>query len=173
MNLYLRLLWLLTARRFRSRVDPIGPCHTPFRVWPTDLDVFMHVNNGVYLSMMDLGRVDLMARSGLMDKLQSRGWHPVVTSQTIQYRRSLRLFERFEIVTRVLAWDDKFILVQQEFVRRGEVVATALMRGRFLSRAGNVPMSEIIAMAGNPGPPTDVSDYARAWNATQSTWQGS
>lgn len=173
MNLYLRLLWLLIARRFRSRVEPIGPCRTPFRVWPTDLDVFMHVNNGVYLSMMDLGRVDLMARSGLMEKLNARGWHPVVTSQTIQYRRSLRLFETFDIVTRVLSWDDKYILLQQEFVRRSEVVATALMRGRFRSREGNVAMSEIIALAGDPALPADVSEYARQWNATQASWQGS
>jgi YbgC/YbaW family acyl-CoA thioester hydrolase len=173
MNLWLRLLWLMVVGRFRSRVDPLGPCRTPFRVWPSDLDVFMHVNNGVYLSMMDLARVDLMARSGLLAKIRARGWHPVVTSQTIQYRRSLRLLEQFEIVTRVLAWDDKYILLQQEFERRGEVVATALMRGRFRSREGNVAMTEIVALAGNPAPPANVSDFARQWNATQSSWQGS
>lgn len=173
MNLLFRFLWLLIVGRFRARVPPLGPCATPFRVWPTDLDVFMHVNNGVYLSMMDLARIDLMTRSGIAGEIRRRGWHPVVTSQTIQYRRSLRPFERFDIVTRVLDWDDKYILLSQEFVRRGETVATALMRGRFLSNEGNVPMSEIVGIAGNPPKPTDLSDYARQWNAVQATWQGS
>lgn len=168
MNLYLRLLWTLLVARFRSRATPLGPVATPFRVWPTDLDVLMHVNNGVYLSMMDLGRIDLMLRSGLFATVNERGWYPVVTAQTIQYRRSLKLFDRFEIVTRVLSWDDKAITLEQRFVRGGEQIATALMRGRFLSRAGGtVPMSELIAAAGNPTPPTDVPEYAREWDALQ------
>src|SRR5687768_7148163 len=116
MNLFFRLLWTLVAARFRSRVPTLGPVQTPFRVWPTDLDVLMHVNNGVYLSMMDLGRIDLMTRSGLFATINERGWYPVVTAQTIQYRRSLKLFDRFDIVTRVLAWDDKTIMLEQRFV---------------------------------------------------------
>ena len=168
MNLFMRLLWTLMVARFRSRVPALGPVATPFRVLPTDLDVLMHVNNGVYLSMMDLGRIDLMMRSGLFATINERGWYPVVVAQTIQYRRSLKLFDRFEIVTRVLAWDDKAIMLEQRFVRRGEEVATALMRGRFLKRAGGtVPMSDLIAAAGNPAAPVDVPSYAREWNAAQ------
>jgi YbgC/YbaW family acyl-CoA thioester hydrolase len=172
LNLFFRFLWLLLVSRFRSRVDVLGPCATPYRVWPTDLDVFMHVNNGVYLSMMDLARMDLMSRSGLMQPIRARGWYPVVTAQTIQYRRSLKLFDRFDIVTRVLAWTDKEILVSQQFVRNRIVVASALMRGRFLSKQGSVPMSEIIALAGNPKPPTDVPEFARQWSDAQDVWQG-
>lgn len=173
MNLFARLFWLMLTRRFRAPVAMLGPCVTSFRVWPTDLDVFRHVNNGVYLSMMDLGRVDLMDRSGLLAAIKAQGWYPVVMSQTIQYRRSLRVFQRFDIVTRVLAWDDKAILLQQEFTRGGETYATALIRGRFLSRSGSVPMADVIALAGNPAPPTDVSDYATQWNSAQASWQGS
>src|SRR6185503_3961101 len=29
------------------------------RVWPNDLDLNIHVNNGRYLTLMDLGRMDL------------------------------------------------------------------------------------------------------------------
>ena len=168
MNLYFRLFWTLVAARFRSRAPTLGPVATPFRVLPTDLDVLMHVNNGVYLSMMDLGRIDLMMRSGLFATINERGWYPVVVAQTIQYRRSLKLFDRFDIVTRVLAWDDKAIMLEQRFVRRGEEVATALMRGRFLKRSGGtVPMPELIAAAGNPPTPTDIPAYALEWNAAQ------
>jgi YbgC/YbaW family acyl-CoA thioester hydrolase len=171
-NLYFRFLWLLLTSRFRSRVDSLGPCATPFRVMLTDLDVLMHVNNGVYLSMMDLGRIDMMARSGLMPMVRARGWYPVVLAQTIQYRRSLTLFQRFEIVTRVLAWDDKAILIEQQFVRRGEVVATALVRALFLSKNGKVPISELLVLVGNPTMPDTVPEYARSWNLAVTQWQG-
>jgi acyl-CoA thioesterase FadM len=169
-----RLAWLLLTHRFRARVSPLGPVRTAFRVWPTDLDVLMHVNNGVYLSLMDLGRVDLMMRSGMVRAIRARGWHPVVVAQTIQYRRSLKLLDRFDIVTRVVLWDDKAILLAQEFVRPGgETVATALVRGRFLSSSGTVPIGDLIASVGNPGQPADAPAYAREWNSAQATWQGS
>ena len=38
---------------------------SPFRVWPHDLDTSLHMNNGRYWTLMDLGRADLMIRSGL------------------------------------------------------------------------------------------------------------
>lgn len=174
MNHLFRLVWLLLRARFQARVSILGPARTAFRVWPTDLDVLMHVNNGVYLSLMDLGRVDLMLRSGMYHRFRARGWYPVVVAQTIQYRRSLTLFQPFEIETRVLGWDDKAILLAQEFHRpNGEVLATALVRARFLSKTGTVPMQEFIAALGDPAPPGEIPAYAREWNASQASWQGS
>jgi hypothetical protein len=64
----------------------------------------------------------------------ARGWYPVVA--TIQFRRSLRLLQRFEIETRVLAWDDKAFLIEQRFLRGEQPVAHALVRAPFLSRDG-------------------------------------
>ncbi len=47
-----------------------------FRVLPTDLDVLGHMNNGVYLSIMDLGRMDLLQRSGIWSRLFGAGIFP-------------------------------------------------------------------------------------------------
>src|SRR5687768_16441057 len=33
-----------------------------FHVWPGDLDFFGHMNNGRFLTLMDSGRFDIMAR---------------------------------------------------------------------------------------------------------------
>ena len=89
MNLFLRLAWLMVTARFRPRCDMLGPCRTRFRVWLTDLDVLGHVNNGVYLSLMDLGRVDLLLRSGVLAKVRARGWQrPATDSSTAAARRA-------------------------------------------------------------------------------------
>jgi len=174
-NLLLRLVWLAIIGRFRSPVSVLGPCRTPFRVLPTDLDVLRHVNNGVYFSLMDLARVDLMRRAGLLAKLASRGWYPVVMAETIQFRRSLTLFQRFTIVTRVLTWDEKGILLEQRFERRGETIARALLRSRFLSRkGGSIPTADILALADvpfSPAPELALDEDAR-WNADNSSWIG-
>ncbi len=134
MNLILRLLALPFLSRRRPEVSPLGPCRTPFRVWPTDLDVLRHVNNGVYLSLMDLARVDLMNRAGFTPGLRKQGWYPVVVAETISFRRSLTLFQRFEIISEVIGWDDKAFYLTQDFERDGVVVASAVLKARFLGR---------------------------------------
>ena len=147
---------------------------TPFRVWPTDLDVNRHMNNGKYLSIMDLGRVDLMVRSGLHRAVRRAGMYPVVASQTIRYRRSLEPFQRFELRTRVVGWDERFLYVQQAFVAGGEVKAAAVVKGLFLRESGGrVLPREVVALAGIdddalelPGWVTDwVASEDRAWDS--------
>ena len=64
MNLWFRLAFLILSSVFRPKIDPVAETsHLRFRVWPHDLDTSMHLNNGRYWTLMDLGRADLMLRS--------------------------------------------------------------------------------------------------------------
>lgn len=173
MNRWLRLLWFMLAVRSRARVPPLGPCRTPFRVWPTDLDVFRHMNNGIYLTIMDIARLDLLTRSGVWAKVRALGWYPVVVAETVQFRRSLNLFERFEIETRLIGWDEKAIVIEQQFWRGPEAVAHALVRARILKSAGGpvTPRELAIATGYDPESPP-LEGYAARWNADQAGWQG-
>lgn len=66
MNLYLRRLWLLVQLPFVRRAGLLAPSRLTLRVWPTDCDLNFHMNNGRYLTFMDLGRVHLLAQMGLL-----------------------------------------------------------------------------------------------------------
>lgn len=136
MNLFFRLLHVLLFSRFRSQVNILDECVTPFRVWPSDLDVLRHMNNGVYLSLQDLARVDYMIRAQAAEKISAQGWYPVVASETIRFRRSLQLFQKFELRTRLISWDDKYIYMEHKFTSRGQLIALGMIRARFLSKAG-------------------------------------
>ncbi|WP_316316330.1 acyl-CoA thioesterase, partial [Clavibacter michiganensis] len=83
---------------------------------PHDLDLFGHVNNGRYLTIMDVARLDLLVRSGLWSRIRARGWYPVVAGQTITYRRSLTLGQRFVVESRVLGTYDRWSYVEQTFL---------------------------------------------------------
>ncbi len=76
--LFLTLLTLFISRR-RPRLSIWGESSLPLRVLPTDIDIAMHVNNGMYFSLMDLGRFDLMIRSGTWSMMRRKGWSPVAT----------------------------------------------------------------------------------------------
>ena len=145
MNLYFRLLLFMLRVRRRSRLSIWDTSHVTFRVNPADLDVQRHMNNGRYLTLMDLGRMDLMLRSRFWQRISARGWYPVVAGQSITYRRSLLLWQRFDLASRVIGHDERWIYMEQVFRRDGTVVADAIVRARFLRRTGgSVPIDEVL-----------------------------
>ena len=165
MSLFLRLLLLLLMAPFRPGCDILGPSRKRFIVWPPDLDVLLHVNNGVYLSMLDVARTDLLLRSGVAGRLRQHRVYPVVAAQTIRYRRSLQLFQRFEVETAVIGWDEKAFIIQHQFLRGEQVVAEAVIRSRFLKRGGGtVTTEELLGIVGKSGPSPELPAWIDAWN---------
>jgi len=119
------------------------------RTLPTDIDLLGHMNNGRYASLFDLGRFDLLIRTGIWDVFQQRGWYGVVASETVTFRRSLNLWQRFTIETRLHGHDDKSVYMVHRAVVDGEVYAEMLVRSRFLRRAGGiVPLDELFEALG-------------------------
>jgi acyl-ACP thioesterase len=58
-----------------------------FHVWPTDIDIFRHMNNGIYLTLMDVARFDMLKRSGAWKACKKEHIHPVVVGETISFRK--------------------------------------------------------------------------------------
>ena len=172
MHLLLRTLIHLFTSRLRRPLGLWDTSSLRLRVLPTDLDVAMHVNNGMYLSLMDLGRLDLMVRSGLWATMRAKGWSPVVNLETITFRKSLRLWQRYTIETKVIGFDDRAIYFEQRMVADGEVYARAYIAGRLVSKAGPVPNGEIYAEVGEPPAELVVPEPVLRWredNALPST----
>jgi acyl-CoA thioesterase FadM len=162
-NLYLRLLWLLWRLRKLQRQDLFEASRLAFRVLPHDLDLNGHMNNGRYLTFMDLGRVHLTAQAGLLGEMRRRRWMPVLAAAEITYLRSLEPCDRFELVTRLLTWDDKYIYIEQSFERAGELCAHAYVKGLFLRRGGRVPNAEVVAASGYAGVAPPLPEPLRRW----------
>ncbi|AHZ86740.1 thioesterase family protein [Bdellovibrio bacteriovorus] len=169
MNLLFRLLHVLLFSRFRSRVGIMDECATPFRVWPTDLDVLRHMNNGIYLSLQDLARTDYMIRAQAAGAIASEGWYPVVASETIRFRRSLKVFQKFHLHTRLITWDDKYLYLEHKFTSRGDLIAIGMIRARFLSKkGGTVTPAELMKAVGENLTAPAMPEYLQSWiNADQ------
>lgn len=146
MNLLFRFLLVLLGARRRARLQPLGESVVRFRVLPPDLDANLHMNNGRYLSLMDLGRLDLIARMGLLRHLARRRWRPVVGSLAIRFRRSLQPLQAYTLHSRLLCWDAKWFYIEQRFERGGQTVAVAVVKGLFRGPAGNVPPQAVVSL---------------------------
>lgn len=130
-------LHILFARR-APRLGVHDVARLRLRVLPTDLDVLGHLNNGVYLSLMDLGRLALLVRAGIWPIFTRLGYYPVVAAETIAFRKSLQPWQRYVLETRIVGYDDRSVFVEQRFVVDGEIFAQSFVRGRFLKKSGGV-----------------------------------
>ncbi len=57
------------------------------RVWLNDIDVNLHMNNGRYMTVCDLNRVDLFIRTGLLALMLKQRWSPIVSQHTMDYKK--------------------------------------------------------------------------------------
>ncbi|MBE7324141.1 thioesterase family protein [Nocardioides sp. Y6] len=163
MNLYLRLAWLLLHTRRRPRTLLWGTTVSSFRVLPSDLDALGHMNNAKYLMFMDLGRLDQMFRTGLWKFSTARGWYSVVATQTIRYRRSLKPWQKFELHTRVIGFDEKAMYIESRFLQRGELAAHAVAQVRFLRKRGGDVAPEEVREVMPEAPELVLPEWVDSW----------
>jgi acyl-CoA thioesterase FadM len=165
--LWRTLLVILRARVRRRRGETLAPTAVSrirLTTLPTDLDILRHMNNGRYLSLFDLGRYDLLIRAGLADAMRGRGWYPVVATETITFRRSLTLWQRFVVESRLIGHDDRALYLEQRAVVDGEVYARAVIRARMLKRGGGmVTHDELFAAVGRPEGLPEIAPWIRDW----------
>lgn len=134
--MFFRLMLHMLRSKRAAPLSAHDVSRVTFRVMPTDLDVLGHMNNGVYLSIMDIGRIDLMIRCGAWKRLNSRGIYPVVANETITFRKSLQPWQLFTLETRIAGVDERSSYLEQRFVVDGEIFAQAFIRARFLKKRG-------------------------------------
>lgn len=167
MNVIFRTLLVLLKARRRPRVSPWESTEITLRALPTDVDVLMHINNGQYFSLFDLGRYDLMARSGLWKATRQRGWHPVVQAEQVTFRKSVNFWTKFQIFSKIIGMDDRCFYIEHRVVVEGEIYVRAFVAGRFIGEAGPVSNEDILQMAqeiGHPAPADfEVSEELQRW----------
>lgn len=173
MNVWWRTLLVIVGARLRLRVgrrlEPSAVGRIRLTTMPTDIDVLRHMNNGRYLSLFDLGRWDLLIRTGLADAMRGNGWYAVVSSETVTFRKSLELWQPFTVESRFMGHDDKALYLEHRAVVDGEVYARAIIRARMMRRkGGTLPHDELFAAIGRPDDLPDVEPWVHEWAAASS-----
>jgi acyl-CoA thioesterase FadM len=167
MNLILRLLYVLLWGVRGARLQPLDESVVKFRVFPNDLDTNFHMNNGRYLTLMDLGRLDLLVRLGVVREVRRRRWNPVVASLAIRYRRSLAPWQSYELRTRLVGWDDRWFFMEQRFTRGGQTMAVAMVKALFVGPDGRVPPQELVDATAYDVVSPEIPESIRRWEEAE------
>ena len=151
MNLIFRLFWLFITASKRKRIGLIDESELTLRVLPTDLDINLHLTNARYLSMMDLGRTELIIQTGVLKKVLAKRWLPVVAVANLKFYKQINPFQRFKLITKIIGWDEKWIYIEQRFEVNENLAAVGVIKGLFRSKSGSVPTEEILRLTGYAG----------------------
>jgi len=149
MLLLFRFLLVTLRSIFRSRIEPLGESVVSFTVLPHDCDLNIHLNAGRYLSFMDIARMDLITRTGLMRRMVKKGWRPIMGGCTVLYRREIKPFERFRVRSRVVGWDEKWFYLEHVVEKGADTFcAKATVRTLVRGKGGNITPREVLALVG-------------------------
>lgn len=170
MKLLARLAFVSIRAMLRPNLAALDASECHFRVLPTDLDVQLHMNNGRFLQIMDLGRIDLLLRNGVLQNAMSKGWRMLLSGVMIRYVHELRPFEHYALRTRILGWDRRFFYIEHRFENsKGRLVALGTARAAIADRASRslVPADHVAADHGQSKSPP-LPFFVRTWNESDS-----
>jgi len=131
--------------------------------WPWDLDLWMELNNGRTLTLFDLGRLPLARRTGLLRMLAAHRWGMTVAGVSVRYRRRVRVFDRFEVRSHALGWDQRFLYLEQSMWRGNDCTSHVLYRMAVTDVDGIVDTGRVAKALGVDTTSPPLPEWVLAW----------
>ena len=164
---FARFLKEMVKFRGAPKLGPTEAHVSTHMCWPWDLDPWIELNNGRTLTLYDLGRIPMAVRTGLIHTLRENRWGITVAGSSVRYRRRIKAFQRFTMVSRLSGWDGRFFYMEQSMWRGGDCCNHMLLRSAVTGRGGIVPPAEVMAAAGlSPDSPA-LPGWIEAWIAAE------
>ena len=101
-----------------------------------DCDFNRHLTNSRYPVYLDLGRWDIMVKSGALSLCVRKRYTPVVVDMNLSFRKELPFGTPFTLDTRIVAVEARVLVFEQLFLVdetvhcRAEIRSLVLHRGR-------------------------------------------
>ncbi len=171
---YLRFAKVVLAAQLGPRLGFDSESVLRLRVWLGDIDFYPEVNNGRHLTLMDLGRVDLAARSGLLRAVHRHGWGLVVGGASVRFRRKVTPFSKVLLRTKIVGHDDRWFYFHQTIETGGHICSAALVRAGIKGKTGLVAVAAVLEAVHQASWAPALPHWVRAWIEAESLrpWPG-
>ena len=101
-------LWHSTSpSSLSNEAVAVMKCETLHTVLPFSIDRNRHMNNSSYIYELNFARKNLFNKLGLWPVFRKYSINMVIQAQSIRYRKELKLWQRYRIVSIITGWDDK------------------------------------------------------------------
>ncbi|MFQ6547315.1 acyl-CoA thioesterase [Aestuariibius sp. 2305UL40-4] len=139
------------------------------RCWPHDIDGFLEMNNGRILTILDLGRLVLAKRTGLLTTLREKKWGLTMAGVSVRYRKRIPTFQTFTTVSRAVGWDHRFFYIDQQIWIGEDCAVQALYRSAIVEKGKMVDPTRVFEALGAGSESPDLPDWVANWIAADAT----
>jgi acyl-CoA thioesterase FadM len=142
-----RLFMIFISSFFQKKILLSDISTLSFRVWPQEADK-KYMNNASFWTITEMGQMEFLFRTGLYKFCRRYHWSPLVGSQKMVYRKPLKRFERYQLKSKIIFYDDKWLYFEQTFQKNNQMIANSLIKVLFRSKDGNIPVQKILSVLG-------------------------
>ena len=172
---FFRMLLQDTQHALRGADGRSRPVLSPdtcfYRVYPTDVDQNGHLNNAKFIRILNYARRSLWQRNGVWHHCLTRSpkANLIVTATTIRYRREIKCWQRFAVISRLVHWDAQCFYIEARFESLEStpfVLAISLIKYRVVSPDKLSPLALLRAVDSTmPAQSPPATAELEAWQA--------
>ena len=112
---HVRLVIAMVSAWVSPKVDVLEGVSLSMRVWISECDLNLHMNNASYFAVADLGRYALAIGSGLAAHARAHGMYLANGGVSLRFRRELKPLAAYTHVTRLHSIDHKWMYLEHRF----------------------------------------------------------
>lgn len=142
----------LQAKRMEKLPHPFDTTTVSFRIQPWDIDPYQELNNGRYLTLLDLGRFAHGNRIDLPKILKEQKWGLMVAAVSARFRYRITMFQKVKLHSKFIYYDERWFYFHQWFTTekngKEKINASFLVRTAVTSKQGLVNTAQVVSAMG-------------------------
>ncbi len=163
-ELFIKRLISSKQRKRSTKNDVLSVGRVNGIVLPSDIDMWWHMNNSKYLREMDFGRLKFLSVKHIRMILSRLKGRLALSAISIRYRRSLLLWQRFTIETKILCWKNDGLYFEQRFVGDSDKFIYTIALVKMVVRGEGVNMDVVMEnIVGESFPSPPPSPEVKRW----------
>jgi acyl-CoA thioesterase FadM len=130
-------------------------------VLPQDIDPFMELNNGRYVTLLDLGRFGYGSKVNMGSFLKNNNWSLTIVGTYNEYRYRLRLFQKFKLKTKIIGYDENWFYFFQKIEKNNKTHMASVVKFAFTSKNGIVKPPVVVPEMGEQYSPGLLPEWIK------------
>ena len=130
---------------------------------------FSRLFTQTYSLYMGISRWHYVFHSQFRNFAIKRGWAPVTTAETIEYKKSIKAWDKVTVETKLLCWNSKRFYLSQKFLVRGNIHALCYVEGLIRGPEGILEPPRVFHAVGlatsSPSEPVEIQKWIQARQA--------
>ncbi|WP_172827155.1 thioesterase family protein [Mycobacterium asiaticum] len=129
---------------------------------PGECNLFMMMDNSKYNRVVDLTKYYMLIHYRKLGIILKRKWNPLTVSLELSIMRPVRLFQKYQVVSKVIYWKNGYVYLEHRFLRNDTLHAMALSRTCFVAGDKLVADEDLSELYGTTSPL--IPDIISKWD---------